>query len=259
MAADMLDLSVDSEIRKKYNVENSSLPPLPQIYYNDKIQNTQNETQKSNTNFQLKTIEIEPSVINISKPKAVLKKGTKFKLKSLSQISDRTRRGTKLSFSLMSPVTTTYFTIPTNTIFYGKVIKSHSPQITGNGGLIIIELTSFNLNGKTYSLEGKVLKADSKHIFFNKIKGKRTYMSNLPKSMRWGRNYKNKMYRVTKKLAKEPYTMILCPFSFLFGTVGYAGNLMLSPIIAIKYRGNRVIINKGANFTFKLTENLNIY
>lgn len=254
LALENLDLSVDEEIRKNYKVDDVSLPPLPKVDTN--TGNTQT------TKKQYKEIEIEPTVEHVKPsgpPLAVIKKGKKFKMKSLSQITDRTRVGTTVSFQLTSPVTTKCFTIPMNTIVYGKVIKSHSPQKTGNGGLIVIRLHSFKMNGKTYYLEGRVLKANYKHIFLNNIKGKRTYMASLPKSMKWGRNCKNKMYKQTAKFSKKKITWILCPFTAIIGTLGYAGNLIFAPLIAIKYTGERIILEKGTDFVFKMTEDLEIY
>lgn len=247
LSAEMLDLSVDSEIRKNYKVDDASLPPLPQIYYSesDYIE-VEIDKEVKNT----------PTKQNV---KATLKKGTKLKLRSLSQLSDKTRAGTNVSFVLLYPVSTTYMTIPSNTIFFGKVLKSHTPQFAGNGGMLIIKLTSAQINGKKYSLDGKVIKANSKNIFFNKIKGKRTYLSGISKSMTWGRKYKNKMYKLTSRLAKDKSTLILCPFSAIFGTIGYAGNLILSPLIAIKYKGKSVYLKKGTMFIFKLSENMELY
>ncbi|MBR1753941.1 hypothetical protein IJ732_03815 [bacterium] len=252
LAAEMFDTSIDDEIRKNYKVDDISLPPLPQIYYSKENHDVEIETKNEE-------IKLDNPISVEFKTKAVLKRGTKLKLRSLSSISDKTKVGTKVSFILLYPVTTTYMTIPANTIFTGKVIKRHLPQKGGNGGLITIELTSVKINGQNYALHANVTKAANKHVYFNKIKGKRTYLSSIPKTMRWGRNYKNKMYKMTKNFAKDGSTMILCPFSAIFGTLGYAGNLLLSPILAIKYRGNSISLKKGSVFVFKLTEDLNFY
>lgn len=262
LSMDMIDTSIDSEIRKKYNVDDISLPPLPKIYSSDECSETKTDTIKKQEPVKITPEPVKttkPTIANVQEPFAVLKKGKKLKLRSLSQISDKTSTGTKVSFILLYPVSTTYMTIPANTILYGKVTDHHSPQITGNGGLIKIRLTSIKINGNIYDLDAKVTKAESKHIYFSKIKGKRTYLSSLPKTMKWGRNYKNKMYKMTKNFAKDGATMIFCPFSAIFGTVGYIGNLVLSPVMAIKYKGNSITLKKGSVFVFKLTEDLVIY
>ena len=243
---DKLDLSVDEEIRKKYNVDEISLPPVPKVEYNGSSE-----------------VEIEQRIpvkeLANKDNSIIIKKGTKVKLKSLNQISDKTREGSKVSFSLLKPVTTKYLTLPANTTFYGKIIKSHTPQVTGNGGLIAIHLNSVKFNGESYSLNGRVLKADEKHIFLNNIKGKRKYMVSLPKSITWGKKSKNKMYKLTKKYSKKKSTWIACPFTFTFGTLAYTSNVLLAPIIALKYKGEGIILNKGTEFVFKLTEDLYIY
>lgn len=253
-AASNLDTSVDSEIRKNYQVDKNSLPPLPQIFYSEPQNTTVNYEDSIQTFEPIKTTKSKAK--KSTSEKIVLKSGTKLKLKSRSTITDRTGVGTVVSFRLLYPVTTTYFTIPSETLFYGKVIETHPPQITGNGGLIIINLTSARINGKRYKLNARVTNANSKKIFFNNIKGKRKYLRSLPKTITWGRSYKNKMYRATARLSKETATLILCPFSFLFGTVGYAANLLLSPVLALKYKGERITLKTGTDFTFKLSEDL---
>ena len=43
--------------------------------------------------------------------------------------------------------------------FKGIITASHAGQMTGNGGLIKIKITSMTFNGKTVQVEGKITKA----------------------------------------------------------------------------------------------------
>ena len=94
-------------------------------------------------------------------------KGKKFKVRITSQVSDRTPAGTRLSFVSRYPETATYVTIPSGTVFKGKVTDSHPPNITGNGGLIVIEVDEMVYKGKTYKIDAKISVANEKRIFLD--------------------------------------------------------------------------------------------
>lgn len=183
-------------------------------------------------------------------------KGKKFKVRLQQTISSNTPQGTQISFVSRYPETSTYITIPAGTVFKGRVTNSHKPQITGNGGLIVINVDRMIYNGRTYEIDAKVSIANEKRIFFNNIKGKRMYFQSIPKSIKPGANYFKKMWKVTKKLAKNEsgVEIILTPFSFVAGTVVYVVNVVASPVLAIFYKGNSITIPKDSPFTIQLRE-----
>lgn len=256
-----LDTSIDDEIRKNYNPskieDDMGLPPLPKIYsessptpiYKKQISNT----PKTNISTQVQRTK------NLGENFVTIKKGTKFKVKSQGTISDRYKRGTKVSFISIYPVTTTYFTIPSGSLIYGEIVDSHKPQLTGNGGLIKIKLTSVVVNNGVQPLSAYVTKANSKHVFFNSIKGKRKFISSMLKSMTPGKNYMIKMVRITKNLAIDGSTVILTPFSLAAGVIGFGGNALVSPVIALFRKGNSISLPQNSIFEVKLDEDCFIY
>lgn len=183
-------------------------------------------------------------------------KGKKFKVRLQQTISSNTPVGTQISFVSRYPETATYITIPSGTVFKGRITNSHKPQITGNGGLIVINVDRMVYNGKTYEIDAKVSIANEKRIFLNNIKGKRMYFQSIPKSIKPGANYFKKMWKVTKRLAKNEsgVEIILTPFSFVAGTVVYVVNVVASPVLAIFYKGNSITIPKDSPFTIQLRE-----
>ena len=186
----------------------------------------------------------------------VIPKGKKFKVRLQQTISDKTAEGTRISFISTYPETSTYVTIPAGTVFRGRVSDSHPPYITGNGGLIVINVDQIVYKGKAYDIDAKVNIANGKHIFFNNIKGKRMYFQSIPKAMKPGTKFFKKMWRVTCNLAKNEsgVEIILTPFSLLTGTVVYAVNLVTSPVLAIFYKGKSITIPSGSPFTIQLRE-----
>lgn len=193
---------------------------------------------------------------NNLKSSFVLPKGKKFKVQLLSAISSSTGEGAKVTFQSIYPETATYITIPSGTLFYGKVVDTHGPQWTGNGGLIVIEVNQMVYKGAVYDIDAKVSVANGKHIFLNNIKGKRMYFQSIPKAMKPGTTFFKKMWRVTCNLAKNDngVEIILTPFSLLTGTVVYAVNFVASPVLAIFYKGKSISIPANSQFTVQLRE-----
>jgi hypothetical protein len=264
-----LDTSVDDEIRKNYNPskidDDALLPALPKITKESmessdtksvhSVPIAQKTTYKKNITSQSQkaslqyknNVSIKPQV-NPPVSYITLKQGTKIKVKLQTPISDKVRKGTKVSFISLYPVSTTYFTIPMGTIFKGEVVSSHKPQLSGNGGLIKIRVNSMLLNNQTQPLDAYVTKANYKKVFFNNIKGKRKYISNVFKSTRPGRHYFKKMLTVSANLAQDGSSIFVAPFSLALGVFALGGGIILSPVTALRYRGNSINIPENSMF-----------
>ncbi len=268
-----IDASVDYEIRRKYNpnkIENDLLPSLPNKLKNDKpLQSSEDFTKPYEKPVTKTTTVQQPTkqqVITQQPPKyksygqtLALKRGTSFTIRNTSSISDRMTEGTKVYFKLPKPIKTKYFTLPENTRFVGVISDSHSPQLTGNGGLVVIRIEKVIINGRTQEVSGKVTKANYKRIYFNNIKGKRKYWSNLAKSIAPGKRFNDKMWKSTKKLASEGVTFIFSPLTLASGLIVFGANIVASPVIAIFSKGGSISIPADTAFRIKLTEDVTIY
>ena len=119
------DSSVDTDIRKEYNVDSSDLPPLP------KAVPTSAPT----------VVEIPKTSYNVTGKTYTVKGGTKIILASKSSIADWQKTGSKVSFVAQQGITTKEGAIvPAGTVFKGTITDSHRPQITGNGGLVELKI-----------------------------------------------------------------------------------------------------------------------
>ena len=186
----------------------------------------------------------------------IVPKGKKFKVRLQQSISSSSPVSTRVSFVNRYPETSTYITIPSGTVFKGRITDSHPPQLTGNGGLIVINVDQMVYNGKTYEIDSKISVANDKHIFFNNIKGKRMYLRSIPQSIKPGARFFKKMWRKTKNLARNDngVEIILTPFTLITGTVVYAVNFVSSPVLALFYKGKSITIPAGSLFTIQLRE-----
>lgn len=238
-----------------------------------KKENTQTQSLQKTAGTSKQTVQkppsaviTEPAIVNkkttnntkISKNEKsyVIPKGKKFKVRLQQTVSDKTAEGTRISFVSTYPETATYLTIPAGTIFKGRISDSHPPYISGNGGLIVIDVDQIIYKGHACDIDAKISVANGKHIFFNNIKGKRMYFQSIPKAMKPGTKFFKKMWRVTCNLAKNEsgVEIILTPFSFLTGTVVYAVNFVASPVLAIFYKGKSITIPSGSPFIIQLRD-----
>lgn len=274
------DTSIDDSIRKNYNPtkieDDMALPSLPKVIIDEgkPLENKQTAKKQDSIteqNFsasssnQLRHINLNESVHDFQQSAsteayyAVIKKRKHFKVRCLNSVSDTLKRGTRLTFVSKYPVTSTCYTIPAGTIFKGTVVNVHKPQLTGNGGLVILNIDTIVLNGNIHPISAYVTKANSKHIFRNKIKGKRKYMHSMVASTKPGCHYFGKMMRLTLNLATDGSSIFVSPFSFLVGCFAFAGNVLVSPVIAVFHKGDSLQIPAGSSYEIKLSQDVYIY
>lgn len=269
-----IDMTVDDEIRKNYNPtqliqdvsgKNSALDKNIKSTSTVKPadQNLPTLPNISNYGESTKKSDVYNNNINVStKPytggNIKVKSGTRFDVISNNSISDWQRKGTKIKFTIQSNKYGKGYTIPKGTVFLGEIIESHQPQITCNGGLIVIKVYSMIYKNQTIPITAYVTRANDKKIFFNKIKGDRTYLKTLWKKGDWGRTIFNKMATVSVGLGADSSTLILTPFPIAYGTLCLGANTILSPITAFFSKGGHVSIPEGSKFRIKLIDDVMI-
>ncbi len=249
-----LDTSIDDEINRNYNATEleHTLPKLPQnIEPNTPTYKKQSGTQPG------KTISKRPQQDDFTAIK--IRRGTKFRAISQTWASDSTLEGNRITFTTTKPVTRRYITIPAGSTIHGRFVDTHSPQYTGNGGLIKIDVESIVIQGATHHVDGKITKANGKKIFFNNIKGKRKYLAGIGKDIKRSHKFFQKSMKKTSQYANDSLTVILCPFTFIGGTIGWLGGTVLSPITALNTKGERISLPPNTLYQIKLTQDLYIY
>lgn len=269
-----LDTSVDDEIRRTYDPSKleQSLPALPKTAptQQNTVPKTPQTTQAPQTapkslpstpvaKPQLGVKKL-PNEYKFDKSTAIrIKKGTKFRVKSNSVISDYLKEGARVSFTTIKPVTQRYITVMDGTKFTAVVEDSHQPQMSGNGGLVVLMVDSITVNGQTRSVHGKITKANMKKIFFNNMKGKRSYWKGVANQVDKGENFYKKTRRTSSKLADNPVGILISPIPVLTGMVVYAVNFAGSPLFALFSKGGRISIPAGSEFEIKLLEDVYLY
>lgn len=260
-----LDLSVNDEIEKKYDsnklnqdmntstksskttsksttLSNKAVPKTTPVFdissipIISKIQNTVNKTA---SNFGIK-----------------LPSGTTFDVKSSIKLTDWSGVNTPITFTSINPVTKKLLTVPAGTTFKGKVALAHHGQLTGNGALIEIDITSMTLNGKTYPIEAKVTKVNSKNIFLNKIKGQRQYITGVKNKVQSGVTFYKKSRQISTNLSSTALGTIVSPLPTIAGFVGAAASTVASPVTGLLQKGSGITITANSEFEIKLTQDV---
>ncbi len=255
-----LDETVNDEIRKNYNDtkliddtgintnNGGGLPDLPNIVKNSKPKSKPDVSgSKASVPKSLPAIPYKGGNIKI-------KSGTKFNVVNTSAISDWQKQGTSVKFKTVAQTSGNGYTIPAGTILNGEIVESHQPQISCNGGLVAIRVYSMFYNGHTVPLNAYVVRAKDKKVFFDNIKGERTYLKTMWKKGNWGRSLFNRMLSLTVNLGGSGSTLVLSPFPFVYGTLCLGANTLISPITAFFSKGGHVSIPAGSRFILKLNE-----
>ena len=238
------DDSIDGAIRKDYKVEENELPPLP------KSVPTASEVYEKPVN---------PPQYNPTGKTYTIKGGTKLTLVLNNAISDRSYKGAKAVFSVKNGFTTKEGAIvPAGTIFKAKIINVHQPQLTGNGGLIALDINEIYFNGIKSTIDTKISRANSKKIFFNNIKGKRSYWSNYSKVMKPGRKVFSATQHCASVMSALPVINLLSFIPLVGGAAIYTVNFTVAPIIAVFTKGKHLTIPAGSVFQIKINSDVQI-
>ena len=250
-----LDKTVDDNARKQYNSafnneydDIEDLPDLPDINIleNNTYQYQNNVVKPINTNFS--------NVKHVTSVKAF----RTIDVINETKITDYNAKNSTVYFRTINSKNNIKKGISNDITFIGKVAEVHQPQISANGGLVVIKITSAKINNKYYQTEGYISQANGKKIFLNNIKGDRKYLSTLWKNGNWGRNIFNKMMTMTVNLSGEGSTILFSPFPLAYGTLCLGTNAIISPITAFFQKGGHVVVPAGSNFKIKLLNDLNI-
>lgn len=255
-----IDTSVNKEIEQKYDsnklnqdmkIKQTNIKSSQKSITNKAVPKTTPVFDNTTPNV-YKTTNVPANTTN-SKTGIKIPAGTKFTVKSDVSVSGWSGVNSLLSFTSTTAVYKNNITIPSGTKFRGVISDSHGGQITGNGGLIKIKITSMILNGKTVQIDGKITKANSKNIFFNNIKGARQYLKGVNNKISQGINFYNKTRNLSQKMSSNPVGTILAIIPTVTGVAGAATCTITSPLTGLTQKGKNISLPSGTLYEIKLT------
>lgn len=260
---ELMDYSVDEKIKKKYNtskIDEELLPKLPQSYYEQDIDAPAPifdsvQIEEPTTTVQTPLNQTKTTTTKILQGNALkLKSGTKFVVKNKTVFSNSTPQNAIVTFESIYSQRFGNVTLPVGTKFKGIVTDSHRPQITGNGGLIELQITEILIDGKAYPINAKITLANEKKVFFNSIKGERRYLKNLGITIKPTSKFMRKMWKKTCAYSDEFPAVVLAPFTFTAGVVAITGGVVVSPFVSFFNKGKAVYFNQNTSFVIKLLD-----
>jgi len=259
------DDSVDEIIKRQYNAsstESSKLPSLPKtspksiesknffdIGGSNQQTKKQTQTQKNNSNYA--NVDNIPKTPQKSTKSFKVNRWRKVNAKLLTPVSDYSKVGKQVTFVTLEPLYSMSYEIPKGTKINGTVVKVHSPQFLGNGGLVSVKSEYISYKGYQSYFEGNIVNLNHKHIFLNNIKGKRGYIKGISRAMKPGKTFYKKSLNLTKKMIKGPFA-ILSPIVYIPGAVFIVADGAVSPFIAVFSKGDRIYVPKDTQVTIKL-------
>ena len=274
-----LDYTVDDAIRKNYNVD-SGMPISGKVPVQSSVKPVQNltpvkptVTKTTSSMPKLPALKTPPATTvqktyqksaisrtQVKKKKYIpLRKGMEFDIVNVNPISDKQKVGTNIVFAAKRPIKTAYYTIPQGTKFVGKIVETHNPQITGNGGLVSISVVTIILSGEYQHIDTRITEVGGKKVFFEDIKGKRSYWKNTVDKGKWGRKTFHKMNKLSSSLAKDKTTVILSPFTFIYGAALGGISTITSPVVSVFCKGKNVYIPANTDFKIKFEKDTKVY
>lgn len=188
-------------------------------------------------------------------PTAILAKGTEIRVVNQSKIDDYLCEGQEIIFISTQDISTAYIKLPKGTKYKARVVDSHRPQITCNGGLVGLRIMSVNANGLSQPINAGIINVNNNDIYFSNLKGKRTYIKNVSKKAKWGQNKFKEWSKTAHELANDGAWIIVSPVPYVGGCVLAAASTVSSPITALFAKGEHVNIPANTAFTIKLYEN----
>lgn len=251
-----LDTSFDNEVRTKYNLEELNeqnadkikLPKLPDLP----------DDFEANLPSQTPAVNYQYFPENYTGAVKILKSGARFLVANNKKITDTMPKGTVVTFYSLEDINHKGIVIPQGTMFRGKIISSHSPQMTGNGGLIKIEIDELAYDKTMYKIDTVISKADDKRVFNGNIKGKRQYWSNVKRANSFGIKTNRTMHKVGREIGQCPVVGVVGVVPKAVGTVVATGNGVVSPLIAVFKKGSHSVIRRGTILEIKLTKDVKL-
>lgn len=250
-----LDTSFDAEVRQKYNVDELNemnadkirLPKLPDLPDDDDFVHQKEQS-----------VNLPYFPENYSGEVKILKSGLRFNVSNIQPLSDRYKEGSIVTFSNLKEINFNGITIPQGAVFRGKVTEAHLPQMTGNGGLLRIEIEELIYKDNIYKISSSIIKIGDKRAFGGKVKGKRQYISNVKKANSKGVKFNRKMIKAAKKVERYPVVNIFGVLPRTVGIVTLGVNSVASPVSASFKKGAHAYIQRGTAFEIKLTKDVKL-
>lgn len=222
----------------------SSSPVVPNIVdINRNFHNSVSEYMKSG-----KFLENEIDTL-------MLKKGSKFYVKSLQPLSSDTPEGSRVEFeaetNLFSPNQLS------KVVFTGEVIENKPPRRVGRSSTLKLEIQKIKVDNISYKASAYISKVGKKSVRNGVLAATPIYFTNLADTAEVGTVTIDKVYKDPCQYSCETITTVARPFYYLGASfLQLADLLVVAPVVSLFRKGNPIDIPKESSFEIKLARDM---
>lgn len=185
----------------------------------------------------------------------MLKKGSKFYVKSLQPLSSETPEGARVEFvgetNLFSDDRLS------RVVFTGEVIQNNPPRRAGRSSTLKLEILKVKVDNVTYTASAYISKMGSKSVRNGVLVGVPVYFSNLANTANAGTVTIDKVYKDPCQFTCETVTTTARPFYYLGASLlQLADLLVVAPVVSLFRKGEAIDIPKDSSFEIKLARDM---
>lgn len=185
----------------------------------------------------------------------MLKKGSKFYVKSLHPLSSDTPEGSRVEF-----VTETNLFSEnqlSKLVFTGEVIENNPPRRAGRSSTLKLEILKVKVDNVTYTASAFISKVGNKSVRNGVLAGVPIYFTNLANTADAGTVTIDKIYKDPCQYSCDTITSVARPFYYMGASLLQLADLLLvAPIISLFRKGEPINIPKDSSFEIKLARDM---
>lgn len=185
----------------------------------------------------------------------MLKKGSKFYVKSLHPLSSETPEGSRVEF-----VTETNLFNEnqlSKLVFTGEVIENNPPRRAGRSSTLKVEIIKVKVDNVSYAASAFISKMGNKSVRNGILAGVPIYFTNLASTADTGTVTIDKVYKDPCQYSCETISTVARPFYYLGASLLQLADLIfVAPVISLFRKGEPIDIPKDSSFEIKLARDM---
>lgn len=185
----------------------------------------------------------------------LLKKGSKFYVKSLQPMSSDTPEGARVEF-----VTETNLFSDTQSsklVFTGEVIENKPPRTMGRSSTLKLKIQKVKVDKVSYTASAFISRVGNKPVHNGIIAGVPIYLNNLATTADVGTVTMDKVYKDPCQYTCDSISTIARPFYYLGASLLQLTDLIfVAPVISLFKKGDTIEIPKDSSFEIKLARDM---
>lgn len=185
----------------------------------------------------------------------LLKKGSKFYVKSLQPMSSDTPQGARVEFAAETNLFSD--THLSKLVFTGEVIENKPPRTIGRSSTLKLEIQKVKVDNVFYTANAFISKVGNKHVHNGIIAGVPIYFNNLANTADTGTVTIDKVYKDPCQYSCYSISTVARPFYYLGASLLQLTDLIfVAPVISLFKKGDTIEIPKDSSFEIKLARDM---